>query len=159
MTKHTDKPLLDANLCDALADGVRSVELSALQRVSMRERILKRVNVEPPQGTYTVRANEGEWLKVSDLVMVKTLRLDKANNSQTVLIRLMPGGEVVGHRHSQEEECLVLEGEALIGDHHLYQGDMHIAGPGSVHSAIRSRTGALLMIRSEIPPAGFRISP
>lgn len=159
MTKRSDKPILDAELVFALSDGSRPAELGALQRDSLRERIMRSVDVAPPAGTYTMRANEGEWRHVSPLVLIKTLRLDRANNSQTVLIRLLPGGEVVGHRHSQEEECLVIEGEVQIGEHSVYRGDMHIAGAGSVHAPIRSKTGALLMIRSEIPPEGFRIAP
>jgi quercetin dioxygenase-like cupin family protein len=148
----------DADLLEALADGVRPVELSAAQRESMRSRIQRRVTSEAPLKTRTIRSGEGDWVKVNELVMVKTLRLDREANSQTVMIRMLPGGVVVGHRHSQEEECLVVEGEIEIGEHRLFQGDMHIAAPGSVHVPITTRTGALLMIRSEIPPATFRIA-
>jgi quercetin dioxygenase-like cupin family protein len=55
--------------------------------------------------------------------------MDPERNDQTVLIRMQPGLVVVGHRHTQEEECLVLEGEVFIGDYRLGQGDMHVARP------------------------------
>jgi quercetin dioxygenase-like cupin family protein len=84
--------------------------------------------------------------------------MDRERNDQTVLIRMQPGAVVVGHPHTQEEECLVLEGEVFIGDYRLGQGDMHVARPGAVHAPIRAPQGALLMIRSEMPPPSFRIA-
>lgn len=66
--------------------------------------------------------------------------------------------DAVGHRHTQEEECLVLEGEVFIGGYRLSQGDMHVARPGAAHAQIRAPKGALLMIRSATPPPNFRIA-
>lgn len=86
--------------------------------------------------------------------MQKVLRLDRAANSQTVLIRMQPGASLHAHAHTQEEECYVVEGEITIGTHHLRAGDMHMAAAASHHDVISTRTGALLMVRSEIPPAG-----
>lgn len=157
MTKAFDQP--DNALLDSLADGLRSLELAADQRSSMRERIMRRVTSQAPANTRTVRRDEGEWVKVGELVMIKTLRFDRVTNTQTVLIRMLPGGMVVGHRHSAEEECFIIEGEVEIGEHHLFQGDVHFAGPGSVHPPLTTRTGALVMIRSEIPPEHFAIAP
>lgn len=57
--------------------------------------------------------------------------------------------------HTQEEERLVLEGEIEIGDHILRKGDLLIARPGARHAPITTRTGALLWVNSEIPPAHF----
>jgi quercetin dioxygenase-like cupin family protein len=91
-------------------------------------------------------------------VQVKVLRMNRERQDQTVLIRMQPGAIVVGHRHSQEEECLILEGEVFIGEHRLMQGDMHVARPGAVHSPIRAPGGALLLIRSEMPPQNFKMA-
>jgi len=156
--------LQDDALIAALAAGLKPVELSPEKRESMRQKLLARVAVAssadrpsapPPPLTRTVRADEGEWIVVSPLVQVKILRMDVANNNQTILVRMQPGGEVVAHSHSQEEECLILEGEVEVAGHRLSSGDMHIAGPGARHEPIRTRVGALLMIRSEIPPKHF----
>jgi anti-sigma factor ChrR (cupin superfamily) len=98
------------------------------------------------------------WVNAGPGVEVKVLRTNAERNDQTVLIRMQPGSEVVGHRHTQEEECLVLEGEVFIGEHRLGQGDMHVARPGVVHAPIHAPHGALLMIRSERPPPSFRIA-
>ncbi len=71
------------------------------------------------------------------------------------MFRLQPGSVVVAHGHTQEEECLVLEGEIEIGGHVLRKGDLHIARPGACHAPITTRTGALLWVTSEIPPPHF----
>jgi len=106
----------------------------------------------------TIRAADMRWVAAGPGVEVKVLRHNAARRDQTVLIRMQPGAVVVGHRHTQEEECLVLEGEVFVGDHRLGAGDMHVAVAGVVHAPIRAPHGALLLIRSEMPPQGFRIA-
>jgi anti-sigma factor ChrR (cupin superfamily) len=119
---------------------------------------MARISAPAPAGTYTVRASESPWQKVSDLVEIRVVRTDSEHNNQTILIRMLPGASIVPHPHHQEEECLVIEGAVEIGDHRLYEGDMHVAGAGVKHPRITSPLGALLMIRSEIPPAGYAIA-
>jgi hypothetical protein len=58
---------------------------------------------------------------------------------------------VPARAHTQDEECLVLEGEVFIGEHRIAQGDLHVAGPDSHYRDITTRTGAMLMVRSETP--------
>jgi anti-sigma factor ChrR (cupin superfamily) len=151
-------PVLDAATILSLASAIAPVELSAADRDSMHARIMARVQAEPPPSTFTIRATDMQWVTVGPGVEVKVLRADRERNDQTVLIRMQPGAVVVGHRHTQEEECLILEGEVFIGDYRLAQGDMHVARPGAVHAPIRAPHGALLMIRSEMPPQHFKIA-
>jgi anti-sigma factor ChrR (cupin superfamily) len=141
-----------------MAAAIAPAELAQADRDAMHSRILRRIEEEAPPGTTTLRAADMKWIRAGPGVEVKMLRVDRDRNDQTVLIRMQPGAQVVGHRHTQEEECLVLEGEVFIGNHRLGQGDMHIARAGVVHSPIRAPRGALLMIRSEMPPRGFRIA-
>ena len=153
-----EPPVLDETMIARLAGAIAPVELSLSDRESMHTRILGRVAAEPPARTYTVRANEGVWIPAGPGVELKVLRMDREHNSQTVLFRMQPGSQIVPHRHNQEEECLVLEGEILVGDHRVGAGDMHIALPGAKHPPILAPRGALLCIRSEIPPENFRIA-
>jgi quercetin dioxygenase-like cupin family protein len=148
-----------AVISDALAARlvacVRVPELSAAQRDLLRERVLRRIGAVAPPGTFTIRAAESQWRRLSELVEIRVVRREAATGRQTVMFRLHPGAVVVAHGHTQEEECLVLEGEIEIGDHTLYRGDLHIARPGARHAPITTRTGALLWVTSEIPPAHF----
>jgi anti-sigma factor ChrR (cupin superfamily) len=150
--------VLDAAVIARLAESVAAVELTAAQRTAMHERILARIDSDAPPDTFTVRAADMQWVTVGEGVEVKVLRVDRERNDQTVLIRMQAGAVVVGHRHTQEEECLVLEGEVLVGGFRLARGDMHVAKPGARHPPITAPRGALLLIRSELPPPQFRIA-
>jgi quercetin dioxygenase-like cupin family protein len=135
-----------------IAEALRPAELSAVQRSSMRAKIAARIGEEQPPHTQTIRGEEVEWQAVWPNVWAKMLRFDAANNIQTLVLRIKPGGVVPAHAHTKEEECLVLEGEAYIGSHRICEGDLHIAHPGAAHRDITTLTGATLMVRSEIPP-------
>ncbi len=151
MPKTPNDPVLDAELAAAIATALRPAHLSTGQRQSLRERILRRVRAPAPDGTYTVRADEREWIRVGPLTEIKILRRDWQENNQSLLVRLAPGAVIAAHGHSLEEECLVLEGEAMVGEHVFRAGDMHVARPGAIHDGLRTTTGCLLYIRSEIP--------
>jgi quercetin dioxygenase-like cupin family protein len=156
-----DRPVDEAAhaaVVEAIAGALAPAELTAVDRESLHARIMARIEREAPADTFTIRAQEMHWVTVGPGVEVKVLRVDRERNDQTVLIRMQPGAVVVGHRHTQEEECLILEGEVFIGGYRLSQGDMHVARPGARHGPIRAPGGALLMIRSEMPPTNFRIA-
>jgi quercetin dioxygenase-like cupin family protein len=149
--------VLDAELSATLASALRPPALAADERARSWRRVAEQL-APPPAGTVTIRASDSSgWQVVDDKVSLKVLREDREHGNRTVLIRMAPGAIIVAHRHSQEEECLVLEGSIEIGTHVLHRGDMHIAQPGAAHAPITSRAGALLMIRAEIPPNHFSI--
>ena len=163
MSKRSKPPApASAVLGDALiarmAGELKPAALRASAKDAMHGRILQKIDQEAPHGTCTIRAADMQWVSAGPGVEVKLLRKDVERNDQTVLIRMQPGSVVVGHRHTQEEECLILEGEIFIGDYRLSAGDMHVTRPGVVHGPITAPHGALLMIRSEMPPSNFRIA-
>jgi quercetin dioxygenase-like cupin family protein len=145
----------DEGVAEAIAEALRPEELPAGRRAAMLDRISGLIADQPPQ-TRTIRADGVDWISFSPHVWVKTLRRDADRNLQMVLFRMEPGGVVPAHEHTKEEECLVLEGEIFIGDHRVGAGDLHIAGAGAAHGDITTRTGALVMVRSEIPPRLLR---
>jgi len=142
--------VLSREVTEALADALRSVELAAGERELMRARIVDRVKAPPPDGTATIRSHEGSWQDYAPGVQIKILHQEPKLSSMTFLVRMAPGSVVPVHDHAQEEHCLVLEGEASMGEHILYAGDWHVALPGSTHQDFSSRTGCLLLIRAEM---------
>lgn len=129
-----------------------------------REEIYERVQAErldklnplktaPPDGTMTTRAHEGIWQDYSPGVQIKKLHQEPKLSSMTFLVRMAPGSVFPVHDHAQEEHCLVLEGEISIGEHILCAGDWHVALPGSTHRNSTSRTGCLLLVRTEVAMA------
>jgi quercetin dioxygenase-like cupin family protein len=139
----------DDDIFVEIASSARPAELSASQRASLRERVLVRARETAPEGTRTLRANEGEWLSLDSHVQIRVISRVAMAGTQTVLMRVAAGGIFPGHRHNQEEEFIVLEGECHIGAHRLVTGDVHIASAGSWHDDITTSTGVLVMVRGE----------
>jgi quercetin dioxygenase-like cupin family protein len=140
------------SLQDLFADGLRPAELGVEQRERLRRRILEQAREQAPEGTHTLRAPESAWVEVAPLVEVRELRRDAASGTHTSLMRMRPGGVIPAHRHTREEEFIVLEGECRIGAHQLVAGDVHIAAAGSWHENVTTRTGVLVLLRGEFPP-------
>ena len=105
-----------------------------------------------PPATVTVRAEEGEWRMLVPGTDIKVLMVDREAGFQSFLLRLAPGTLLPPHDHSILEECLLLEGDMLIGDRAYSRGDYHAALPGSRHAPISTRNGGIVFIRSELRP-------
>lgn len=104
----------------------------------------------PQPGSITIRAAEGDWQRLFDGVFKKKLLADDGEGSESYLLRIEPGAECPAHSHTKTEECLVLEGEMIIGAARFKAGDYHAAPPEVPHLPITSEIGALLYIRSEV---------
>jgi quercetin dioxygenase-like cupin family protein len=153
MTHHTENPSdsTDAHLTEELAVAMRPAPIEAEARARMWSKVTTLVAEVPPAGTSTSRASEDGWRDVSPLIKCRPLRVDPVAGIQIVLIRAQPGACIPRHRHSQDEEFIVLEGECHIGTHHLRAGDAHFAAAGSWHDDITTSTGILVLVRGEYP--------
>ena len=142
----TDRPD-DSVLLAALAGLVPEQLPSEETRAKVRSSILARATTGE---VHAQRLADGEWLDLLPGVTVKTLRRDE--RTQTTLWRVAPGGSVPGHVHSQEEECLILEGSIVHAGVEYFPGDFLLALPGERHRVFESPRGALFMIRGEPVP-------
>jgi len=138
--------VLDDETLQSLGEAIAPFELSPDQRAQMRARIMERV--APPQRTATVRGSSVQWRQVWPGVWVQQLYLDSQTRAQTTLVRMDPGSVIPAHVHDHDEECLVMEGEILLGDYAVRRGDYHVAHAGSAHGALTAPSGALFMIRT-----------
>ena len=75
----------------------------------------------------------------------------EADGGMGCLLKLKIGAFRVPDKHHIDEECVVLEGEVMIGDELVGPGTYHLAPRGMVHQAIRSEHGATLFIRGKEP--------
>jgi anti-sigma factor ChrR (cupin superfamily) len=135
---------------EELAMAVAARQLPATDRERLRLRMLSRARCTAPADTFTVRACDGAWQPLAPGVTIKVLRTDPVARNQTLLVRMTAGSVIESHRHTQPEECFVVEGEIRIGNHRLSAGDLHVASAGSSHAPIHSRSGALLLVRAEM---------
>jgi quercetin dioxygenase-like cupin family protein len=153
--RHDDMP--QQQIHEALLNSIEPAELPADRSEAIKQRLMQRVGAsaaaQPPDanGLVTIRAGEGVWQPVMPKVSMKVLLCE--GNSLTYLLRLEPGARIPPHDHPQTEECIVLEGEARIGDVVVHAGDYHAAPAGRPHGMLASDHGALLFLRGEVPSA------
>lgn len=146
-----DDPILDPKSAEALLLGLNPVEPDRERKEAMRRVIMERIRPAAqiaPLNFLTIRANEGEWTRLTPLVEMKLLYSDVAQHSRSFLLRMHPGASLPAHDHPADEECLVLEGEVMLGDIAGRAGDYHLAPKGLPHGTITTKTGALLFIRA-----------
>lgn len=155
MAKRTDsepentipEEALPAEITCALASELMPIEMRPERRQALRERVIHTVR---EAGMQTIPSTGGEWKQLTPLVQMKLL--SAFDGAHSFLLRLAPGAVVPAHRHPADEECIVLEGEAWLGDIRVCAGDYHIARQGTKHGAVTSQKGALLFIRGSDTP-------
>lgn len=115
-----------------------------LERV--RARVMATVS-GTPQPWVTVRASDEGWDQLAPGVFRKLLCV--SGSIAHSLVRMEAGAVVQGHLHTEDEECLVIEGTMKFGrDFVLYPGDFHIGRKGTVHEQVSTDTGFLVYLRS-----------
>ena len=113
---------------------------------SLKARLMARIAQEPQEqaegtGFSFVRSQDVSWQELAPGLSMKVLFHDAAGARTTMLLRLAPGGTLIGHRHPQVEEFYVLEGSCLCAGEFLQVGDYHRAEAGTVNSVTYSEKG------------------
>lgn len=118
---------------------------------SLKARLMARIAQEPQEqaegtGFSFVRSEDVSWQELAPGLSMKVLFHDAAGARTTMLLRLAPGGTLIGHRHQQVEEFYVLEGSCLCAGEFLQVGDYHRAEAGTVHPVTSSEQGCLALV-------------
>lgn len=118
---------------------------------SLKERLMARIAQEPQEpaegtGFTFVRSKGLAWQELAPGLSMKMLFHDAVAARTTMLLRLAPGGTLIGHRHPQVEELYVLEGSCHCAGEFLQVGDYHRAEAGTVHPVTSSEQGCLALI-------------
>jgi quercetin dioxygenase-like cupin family protein len=138
-----------------ISAAIAPAELTDELRSSLRARVLQGARDESSRGTTTFRAAD-QWTQCAPYIQMKVLRQDASTGCQIVLLHMQAGGVMPAHRHTRDEEFIVLEGECQIGSHHLHAGDVHLAEAGSWHPPITTQTGVKVLLRGEYSPSTSR---
>src|SRR5580704_2917406 len=102
-------------------------------------------------GTLTRRAGTGVWTEMGPGVSFTVLFEDPVAKRRSMLVRALPGSTYESHLHDQgHEECLVLEGDLIMGDLKLLAGDFHLAAKGSAHPPATTVSGCLLYLSTAL---------
>lgn len=137
-------PALPEDLIADIATSLKPKRLAAATKSAVFERIAARITA--PKLFRDDLVSQREWRSIGPGVMVKSVR--KTDTHDAFLVRIEPGCELPEHEHDGDEESVLLEGDAWIGDvYYANVGDSHFAARGSRHSAIRSNKGCVLYVR------------
>ena len=136
--------VLPEDVVEGIAEALPPLAPPPDRADAIKARVLERVRAGRSRFV-TVRAEAGNWVEIVPHVHFKLLHDD--GRTCSYLLRLAPGARLPAHGHSTDEECVVLEGSAQLGEAEVRAGDFHLALAGSVHGEITSRTGALLFLR------------
>lgn len=145
---HPDNSNPDPELMEHLLLALQPIAPDAARSGTLRQEIMERIRSGSGLNFLTIRAEQGEWIKIAPLVEMKLLHKDSVQQCRSFLLRMHPGAMLPPHDHPVDEECMVLEGEVMLGDIVARTGDYHLAPKGLPHGAIVSKTGALLFLRA-----------
>jgi hypothetical protein len=151
-----DASALDAEVLAWLAEGAAAATasdpLAPEVQARVKRRLMRRIADDQFERHATVLPGEAGWEPMGPGLAMK--RLHEAGGILSYLVRLAPGAVLAAHRHPVDEECVVLEGEMLIGRHRVGPGGYHLGRAGIAHGRIRSgEAGALIFLRGALPEA------
>ncbi len=137
-------------LVGELGAALAPVAIDAVDRAMLKSRLMSRVQRgEEGASTTTIPRSDDGWERFSARVEIKVLH--RAPDATSYLLKLAPNATIWPHHHRQDEECVVLEGEIIIGDTRVKAGAYHLAPIGVDHVPIRSESGAILFLRGAMP--------
>jgi quercetin dioxygenase-like cupin family protein len=77
---------------------------------------------------------------------LSVLDLHEENGRRIQIVRLLPGGRILAHKHSGTEVSYVVRGSLVIDGVRLRAGDVLVAPPGSIHRETYSNEGCELIL-------------
>lgn len=151
MNSNNDSKHLDQASIDFLNTNISSQSPDEETKNRIKNRLFSRIHSSNIAAVNTIREQQGVWIEINPKVSVKVLRQDADSNSQTALWKLAAGASIPSHAHPVEEECYIISGSVNFGEHHLNAGDFEVFPAGLDHGEMQSVSGALIMLRSDIP--------
>jgi anti-sigma factor ChrR (cupin superfamily) len=133
--------------------GVASDE--AEPQAEVRNLLLERIQSEDGRTALSpeilsVRADQGEWSRIAEGILIKVLSTDEASGLTTSLVKMSAGMRLEPHRHRGVEELFILEGDCNVNGEVLGPGDYHRADPGSIHLTTRTVAGTMFLLRASM---------
>ena len=125
---------------------VKEALLRQISALAVPEPVAAEPEAKPETDGVIVRAEEGRWHKYLPGIEVKRLFVDPVTRNISSLLRVAAGAVYPAHRHAGLEHLYVVDGDAIFNDHTLNTGDYEARGPQSMHSAVTSTEGCLLLV-------------
>jgi quercetin dioxygenase-like cupin family protein len=142
-------PALDEADAALIAAAIAPEPLGAAAHARIKRRLLQRIAADSTPRHLTVQPGPAGWQPFGAGVQLKVLH--EAGGVMSYLVRLAPGAALAAHRHPIDEECVVLEGEVVIGELRVGAGGFHLGRREVLHDHVRSDGGALIFLRGAPP--------
>lgn len=94
----------------------------------------------------SIRATDGDWMKMEEGIFMKSLYFDKESGLATSLVRMLPGTKLAAHQHQGVEQFYILEGDCNVRGEALGPGDYHRAAAGSIHEITYTVKGTTFLL-------------
>ncbi len=146
-----DKKMIDIipeEISNAMIEAIEPIAPPSAISSELKARVMARIRGKKSFDLITIKAEEGEWITLMPGVEKKILNESADGKIQSYLLKMAPGSTFPPHEHVADEECLMLEGEAMFGDLCLRAGDYHVAKKGSKHGLVSTEKGAVAFIRA-----------
>jgi anti-sigma factor ChrR (cupin superfamily) len=146
--------VLNQELVTALTAAQSPQPPHAALAESVKSKVLAKIALHDAH--LTVQKAEDSWRAFMAGIQIKILH--EADGIMSYLLKLAPGAVIPPHHHPMDEECMVLEGDLLIGDLRVPAGGFHLARQGVPHARITTTTGATIFLRGARPEAEHLIA-
>lgn len=128
----------------------------AAPAASVKEKLFAQINKDIENNNnsgdespmFSVRKEEGDWIKFEKGIQLKFLFRDPFNKTVTTLMRLRPGSVLPKHKHIGIEQCYVIEGDMILDGVTYNAGDFFCAMPDTIHEPITTTQGGLVLLVS-----------
>jgi quercetin dioxygenase-like cupin family protein len=145
----TTPSALPAELCDMLHDALTPDAPDPVADQRLKRRLLQTLAREATASHLTVPPGDEGWRAFAPGIQMKLLHRDGL--TAAYLLRMAAGATIPPHRHPQDEECVVLEGQLRIGSLQVPCGGFHLARRGALHESVQAPAGALIYLRGALP--------
>ncbi|HEY2929492.1 cupin domain-containing protein [Piscinibacter sp.] len=143
-----DLPLREGDACVTAGPDVRVGRTGA--RLYLRR---SRVAMPVDAPTVVATGDDSGWDDFCPGVRIRELW--NGGERRSLLVRMRAGASVGAHDHALEEECMMLAGEAFIGDTLLRSGEFQLAPRGSRHGEVTTDVGALFFVHGALDPTAY----
>jgi anti-sigma factor ChrR (cupin superfamily) len=122
----------------------------------VKQELLARIADELPKSDQQIkRAGSGDWRPTGLAgIAIRRLSVDRTLRREMFLLKIEPGATLPDHRHSQAEECYVIEGSLRTRGVLLRAGDFIKLDAGSQHGVTTTDDGCVVLIAAGLAEEG-----
>lgn len=148
LAKQDPEALSATKAASLFADALATLIPPVTPAAGVKQGLLRRIDrASTPKDHHVKRAETTDW-KPTGLagIAIRRLSIDRTLRREMFLLQMEAGSILPDHRHSQSEECYVVEGSLRTRGLILQAGDFIKLDAGSQHGVTTTDEGCLVLI-------------